>query len=80
MTLPIVTRGTRRPFELADGLGRLVAAYQAAGGEVTGEQIHLAELCLAGRWYRESLDESRRTEPPEQALNRLRGILGRAQG
>ena len=37
----IVTRGVQRPFEIADGLARLVEAYQRHGGqEVRAEHVH----------------------------------------
>jgi aminoglycoside phosphotransferase (APT) family kinase protein len=77
--LAIVTRGVRRPFQVENGLARLLDAYRAAGGQsVTAAQVHLHELCLAMRWYRDSLDPARRVHPAEQELNRLRGIFKRA--
>jgi aminoglycoside phosphotransferase (APT) family kinase protein len=77
--LAIVTRGVRRPFQMARGLDRLLDAYAAAGGDpIKRSEVHLYELCLAARWYREAL-HGRGSEPPEQALAKLRGILGRAR-
>ena len=63
--LAIVTRGARRPFQMAGGLDRLLAAYAAAGGgSIARSEVHLHELCMAARWYREALrDEG--AEPPE---------------
>lgn len=77
--LAIVTRGVRRPFQIERGLARLLDAYSANGGQdITAAQVHLHELCLAMCWYRDSLDPKLRSHPPEQELNRLRGILRRA--
>ena len=77
--LAIVTRGVRRPFQMGRGLDRLLDAYSAAGGDpITRPEVHLHELCLAAGWYREALQGSG-SEPPEQALARLRGILRRAE-
>ena len=77
--LAIVTRGVRRPFQMARGLDRLLDAYFAAGGDpITRSDVHFYELCLAARWYLEALQGSG-SEPPEQALARLRGILRRAE-
>jgi aminoglycoside phosphotransferase (APT) family kinase protein len=77
--LAIVTRGVRRPFQMARGLDRLLEAYAAAGGDpIARSEVHLYELCLAARWYREAL-RGRGSEPPEQALARLLGILRRAE-
>jgi len=77
--LAIVTRGVRRPFQMARGLDRLLDAYAAAGGDpITRSEVHFYELCLAARWYREAL-QGRGSEPPEQALAKLKGILRRAE-
>ncbi|MEJ2207076.1 MAG: phosphotransferase [Gemmatimonadota bacterium] len=77
--LAIVTRGVRRPFQMARGLDRLLDAYAAAGGDpIERFEVHFYELCLAARWYREAL-QGCGSEPPEQALARLKGILRRAE-
>ncbi|MCP3997071.1 MAG: phosphotransferase [bacterium] len=77
--LAIVTRGVRRPFQMARGLDRLLEAYAAAGGDpIERSEVHFYELCLAARWYREALP-GRGSAPPEQALAKLRGILRRAR-
>jgi aminoglycoside phosphotransferase (APT) family kinase protein len=77
--LAIVTRGTRRPFQLVDGFERLVAAYAEAGGvEISASDVSFHEVCLAVGWYRDSLDTGKRVHPPDQELVRLKGILGRA--
>ena len=76
--LAIVTRGTRRPFQMADGLSRLLESYEQAGGErIRPASVHFHEICLAVSWYRAALD-GEGAELPEQALGRVRGILGRA--
>lgn len=77
--LAIVTRGVRRPFQMARGLDRLLDAYAAAGGEpLTAAEVHFREVCLAARWYHEALPGTGR-EPPEQARARLTSILRRAE-
>jgi len=64
---------------MARGLDRLLDAYAAAGGEpIERSEVHLYELCLAARWYREAL-QVRGSEPPDQALAKLKGILRRAE-
>jgi aminoglycoside phosphotransferase (APT) family kinase protein len=75
--LAIVTRGVRQPFQLPDGLDRLVDSYAAAGGSaVTREHVHVQELALAGHWYREALARPRgEGHPPEETLALMRRIL-----
>jgi aminoglycoside phosphotransferase (APT) family kinase protein len=77
--LAIVTRGVRRPFQMARGLDRLLDAYATAGGDpIKRSEVHFYELCLAARWYREAL-QGRGSEPPEQGLAKLNGIVRRAE-
>ena len=76
--LAIVTRGGRRVFGTSDGLALLLDAYVEAGGEpVTAAEVHLYELWLIVRWYREAR-AGEPGHPPDQYLNQLRGILRRA--
>ncbi|HEX7186551.1 MAG TPA: phosphotransferase [Thermoanaerobaculia bacterium] len=75
--LAIVTRGARRPFQLADGLDRLLDAYAARSWEVRKEHVRLYELCLLARGYLEALEGGVRTHPPEVMLDRLRGAFRR---
>lgn len=78
--LAIVTRGVRRPFQIERGLSRLLDAYAAcAPRRITDEAVHLHELCLAGRWYREALEGASAREPEDQALRRVEQILRRAR-
>lgn len=77
--LAIVTRGTRRPFQVERGLERLLEAYEVAGGTpLTATDVRFHEVCLAAGWYREAL-AGKGVEPPDQARQRLLGILKRAQ-
>ena len=77
--LAIVTRGVRRPFQIEDGLDRLLDAYARAGGtDVTATEVHFHELCLVTGQYRASLDPQARGHAPEQELNMVRGVLRRA--
>lgn len=78
--LAIVTRGARRPFQIAGGFDRLLEAYAAYGSEIRKEQVHLYELCMMAGWYLESLQGRERGHPPEELLNRLSGALRRAAG
>jgi aminoglycoside phosphotransferase (APT) family kinase protein len=79
--LAIVTRGVRRPFQIERGLGRLLDAYAASGlRRIAAAAVHVYELCLAGRWYRDALEDTSRRELPEQALRRVQNILCRARG
>lgn len=77
--LAIVTRGVRRPFQMADGLDRVLDAYCEAGSvELTKTDVHLYELCLLCGY----LLDARRGEhphPADQVLQHLRGLLQRAE-
>lgn len=75
--LAIVTRGVRRPFQLADGLDRLLDAYAARSSEIRKEHVRLYELWLLARRYLESLEGGVRAHPPEVLLDRLRGAFRR---
>lgn len=78
--LAIVTRGVRRPFQIERGLERLLDAYAAcAPRRITASAVHLHELCLAGRWYREALEGVNAREPADQALRRVEQVLARAR-
>jgi aminoglycoside phosphotransferase (APT) family kinase protein len=73
----IVTRGVKRPFQTADGLARLLDAYQRHGGrEVKAEHVHIHELAMIARWYRTALDEGGPVAAAQE-LDRMRGLLRR---
>lgn len=75
--LAIVTRGVRRPFQVEQGLARLLDAYARFGGcRIERAHVHLHELGMAAMWYRQSL-HSGAGEPPDQALARLRSLVRR---
>ena len=75
--LAIVTRGARRPFQIAGGLTLLLDAYRAHGGrEVTADDVHLHELCLIGAAYREALAD-RCAQLLAFELDRMRSLLRR---
>ena len=77
--LAIVTRGVRRPFKMADGLDRLLASYDEAGGApLTKTNVHFHELCLLGGYYLAAL-QGDHPDPPGQVLQHMRGLLGRAE-
>jgi aminoglycoside phosphotransferase (APT) family kinase protein len=69
--LAIVTHGARRPFQLADGLDRLLEAYAARSIEIRKDHVHLYELCLRARQYVDALAEKARTHPPEVLLDNV---------
>jgi len=75
--LAIVTRGIKRPFQIVDGLVRLLDAYHGHGGcEVTADHVHVHELCMLAGWYRTALKE-RGEFAADQELDRLRALLRR---
>ncbi len=77
--LSIVTRGARRPFQIAGGLDHLLEAYAVRSSEIKREHVHLYELCMIARWYVESSQRERdRGHPPEEYLNRLAWVFRRA--
>jgi len=77
--LAIVTRGVRRPFKMADGLDRVLVAYHEEGGTpLTKTDVHFHELCLLGGNYLDSL-RGDHPDPPDQVLQHMRGLLGRAE-
>lgn len=62
--LAIVTRGVRRPFQIADGLERLLEEYVTLSGRtIDRAHVRIHELALAGRRYRAALDRTRREGP-----------------
>jgi aminoglycoside phosphotransferase (APT) family kinase protein len=76
--LAIVTRGARRPFHIEGGMDKLLDAYTLAGGsEIQPAHVHLHELALAARWYRDALVR-KSIHGPAQQLQFLRGVLRRA--
>jgi aminoglycoside phosphotransferase (APT) family kinase protein len=77
--LAIVTRGVRRPFQIVEGLDRLLESYAAYGSAIRKEHVHLYELCMMAGWYLESQGRER-GHPPEEYLNRISGIFRRAAG
>ncbi len=75
--LAIVTRGAKQPFQIADGMTKLLDAYEAHGGRgVTREHVQLHELCLIAHWYREAL-AGRGSQPPAFELDRMRAVVRR---
>ena len=75
--LAIVTRGVKQPFQIANGLERLLDAYRARGGrDITANQVHLYELCLIARWYRAALS-GHGAHPPAHELGLMRSLLRR---
>lgn len=75
--LAIVTRGVRRPFQIAGGMQRLLEAYARFGGRaVEADHVRVYELGMAVASYRASL-HSKGGVPPADALARLRNLLRR---
>lgn len=74
--LAIVTRGVRRPFQMAGGLQRLLEAYARNGGcAVQAEHVHVHEIGILGAQYRDSFGAS--GDQTEQPLTQLRSLLRR---
>lgn len=79
MDLAFVTRGVAKPFKKGSGLRSFVDAYVAAGGvPLTTTDVHFYELCMAIKWYKESLDRNR-GHGPEHYQNIVEGIVRRAE-
>lgn len=75
--LAIVTRAAKQPFQIADGMTKLLEAYEAHGGRgVTREHVQLHELCLIAHWYRDAL-AGRGSQPPAFELDRMRAVVRR---
>lgn len=78
--LAIVTRGVKKPFQMPDGLERLLAFYNLSGGSVvTANDVLFFELGLAVGWFHDSLTPGVRAEQPDQALARVHALLRRSQ-
>jgi aminoglycoside phosphotransferase (APT) family kinase protein len=78
--LAIVTRGVRNPFQLPDGLPRLLLAYrEAGGGPLEAREVRVHELLMALRWYREALAHPESGHGPREAQARVRQVLDRAK-
>lgn len=76
----IVTRGVRKPFQLADGLKRLLSVYHEAGGKIVKRhEVHLYEICLILGWYFHAKNEGLSGSGRAGAeLGKLKGVLERA--
>ncbi|XXX81446.1 phosphotransferase [Sorangium sp. So ce134] len=75
-----VTRGSARPFQIDHGLRRLLDAYAAQGRpRIEAAAVHLYELCLVGRWYRDALEGKGGGAPPDQVLRHVENVLRRAR-
>jgi aminoglycoside phosphotransferase (APT) family kinase protein len=76
--LAVVTRGVRRPFQLENGMARLLEAYARAGGAaIEREHVRVHELALAARRYRDAL-KGESPHAPRQQLQVLRSLFLRA--
>jgi aminoglycoside phosphotransferase (APT) family kinase protein len=76
--LAVVTRAARRPFQIAGGLDRLLAAYCAAGRSpsVTRDHVRIHELGLLAGWVVDA-HAGRGAHPVAAALDQLRGFVRR---
>jgi hypothetical protein len=76
--LAIVTRCSRRPFKVADGLARLLESDNARSEvELTPSEVHLHEFSLAARWYLDEAEASPGQPWVETQHQVLRGLLRR---
>ena len=78
--LAIVTRGVRRPFQVAGGMRKLLDAYHArARAAVSPRDVHLYELCLMARFWEAGAREfGRGSAMVEDRGRAFRGLLERA--
>ncbi|MDQ3033423.1 MAG: aminoglycoside phosphotransferase family protein [Myxococcota bacterium] len=75
--LAIVTRGAKRPFQIAGGLARLLDAYEAHGGRrVAPEQVRIHEIGPIALAYREAV-AGRSGQTPAFELDRMRSLVRR---
>jgi aminoglycoside phosphotransferase (APT) family kinase protein len=75
--LAIITRGAKRPFQIAGGLARLLEAYEAHGGRrITPDEVRIHEICLIANAYRDAL-ASRSGQTPEFERDRMRSLVRR---
>ena len=73
--LAIVTRGTKRPFQLERGLNLLLDAYHEHGSAtITADHVRVHELCLVAGWYRAAL-AGEGPHGPAYELDRMRSVL-----
>ena len=77
--LSIVTRGAKRPFQLADGLPRLLDAYNArVSTPVTPTDVHFFELLLVIGFYRQDRAAGSSREHVQNRLRAVANVLRRA--
>jgi aminoglycoside phosphotransferase (APT) family kinase protein len=75
--LAIVTRAKRQPFQVPDGLERLLDAYRRHGGaQLTAAEVNVHELCLVAAWYRAAL-AGPSPHAPAHELAQIRSLLRR---
>jgi aminoglycoside phosphotransferase (APT) family kinase protein len=79
--LAIVTRGSRRPFQIEGGLERLVDDYNARGGlALRPADVHLYEICLVAGFYEQDAHAYGVGSPhAENTRATLRNVLRRAE-
>ncbi|MBD3377593.1 phosphotransferase [candidate division KSB1 bacterium] len=77
--LAIVTRGAKKPFQVASGLDKLLDAYWAFGGQkIEKKDVHIFEIILNFGWYEDALDRSQGGHAPEYYLDAIARLLNRA--
>lgn len=67
-----------RVSRVGHGLSNEVYAAQGRP-RIQAPAVHLYELCLLGRWYREALEGEGDGGPPDQLLRQLENVLRRAR-
>lgn len=77
--LAIITRGSKKPFQVASGLELLIDSYLASGGQaIAKKNVHVYEILFVIGCYQRSLDRSSGGHGPEYYLDFLRRLLKRA--
>ena len=76
--LAIVTRGSKKPFQVSGGLDRLIDSYLSSGGqELSKKDVHVYELLLSLGWYEQSLDRGGGGHSSDYYLDLMRNLLRR---
>lgn len=77
--LAIVTRASRKPFQVAGGFEKLLDAYLDAGGQpLLAAHVRIHELCLLAAWYRDAV-EGTSSHLPEHELDHFCNVLRRTR-
>jgi aminoglycoside phosphotransferase (APT) family kinase protein len=78
--LAIVTRGAKQPFQVPDGLDKMLTSYSTHGQIVRREEVHVHELALQAGFVLDDIAHFGCDAPPaEQAIRRFESFLRRVR-